>query len=72
MSFRKDQEMPQIRADREKCEGYGNCVMAAPELVDLDDDGVVVVIRERVDEVDVGKAESAARACPVNALRVDR
>ncbi|WP_213576485.1 ferredoxin [Rhodococcus sp. USK13] len=64
--------MPQIHADRDKCEGYGNCVMAAPDLVDLDDDGVVVVVRERVGEVDVGKAESAARACPVNALRVDR
>ncbi|QYB00106.1 ferredoxin (plasmid) [Rhodococcus sp. USK10] len=64
--------MTQIHADRARCEGYGNCVMAAPELVDLDDDGVVILIRDRVDEAEVSKAESAVRACPVNALRVDK
>jgi ferredoxin len=64
--------MPVIRADQARCEGYGNCVIAAPELVDVDDEGVVVVLNERFPESGLGRAENAVRSCPVGALRVDR
>jgi ferredoxin len=63
--------MPVIRADRTKCEGYGNCVIAAPELVDVDHEGVVVVLQEQIPESALGRAENAVRSCPVSALRVD-
>jgi ferredoxin len=64
--------MPVIHADQTKCEGYGNCVIAAPGLVDLDEEGVVVVVNERFPESALGRAENAVRSCPVGALRVDR
>jgi ferredoxin len=63
--------MPLIHADQAKCEGYGNCVIAAPELVDVDDEGVVLVLQERIPESARGRANSAVRSCPVSALRVD-
>lgn len=64
--------MPVIRADKAKCEGYGNCVIAAPEFLDVDDEGVVVVIQEHVPDSALGRADNAARSCPVSALQVDR
>jgi 3-phenylpropionate/trans-cinnamate dioxygenase ferredoxin reductase subunit len=64
--------MPVIHADQTKCEGYGNCVIAAPDLVDLDEEGVVIVVNERFPESALVRAENAVRSCPVGALRVDR
>lgn len=64
--------MPVIRADQTKCEGFGNCAIAAPEFVDVDDEGVVVVLQERIPESELGRAENAVRSCPVSALQVDR
>jgi ferredoxin len=63
--------MPLIKADQSKCEGYGNCVIAAPELVDVDDEGVVIVLQDQVSEAALGRANNAVRSCPVSALRVD-
>ena len=33
-----------IAVDLSKCDGYANCVMAAPDVFDLGDDGLVVVL----------------------------
>jgi 3-phenylpropionate/trans-cinnamate dioxygenase ferredoxin reductase subunit len=47
-------------------------VIAAPEFLDVDDEGVVVVIQEHVPDSALGRADNAARSCPVSALQVDR
>ncbi|MET8430482.1 ferredoxin [Nocardia sp. NPDC004860] len=33
-----------IIADYDRCEGHGECVIAAPEVFDLNDDGDAVII----------------------------
>lgn len=63
--------MPKIVADESLCQGYANCVMAADDVFDLDDDGVVVILRDEIPEADLARVDAAARSCPVNALRVD-
>lgn len=63
--------MPIVRADLSRCEGYGNCVMAAPDLMEIDDEqGVVVLLRTEIAESERDGAESAAGSCPVSALTV--
>lgn len=57
-----------IHADLEKCQGYANCVMAAPDYFDLNDDSLVVVLRPDVDEAERQQVEEAVRSCPVEAL----
>lgn len=57
-----------IHSDRDKCQGYGNCVDLAPERFDLDDDGLVVVLRDSVDESEREDVIGAVRSCPVQAL----
>lgn len=63
--------MPIIKADIEACQGYANCVMAAPDYFDLDDDGKVVVLKKEVPVADRPHATEAAQSCPVSALIVE-
>ncbi|MFC4054163.1 ferredoxin [Actinomadura syzygii] len=63
--------MPILRADKGACQGYANCVVAAPDVYDIDDDGVVVLLKESVPEEDRQRVEEAARSCPVSALAVE-
>lgn len=62
--------MPWIRADRNRCKGYGNCAMNEPNVFDVDDSGAVLVLRESIPEADRPRVEAAARSCPVSALSV--
>lgn len=63
--------MPVIRVDSGKCQGYGNCVVGADDVFDIDDDGVVVLLRREIAESDRARVDSAARSCPVSALTVE-
>jgi ferredoxin len=60
-----------VQVDRDKCEGFGFCEEAAPEVFQLGDDGILhiqqpaampALLREKV--------ASAVRVCPVAALRL--
>ncbi len=62
--------MPRITADSAACQGYGNCITNASDVFDIDDDGVVVVLKNTVNEADRARVEEAARSCPVDALTV--
>jgi ferredoxin len=59
-----------IEVDRERCDGFGFCEQAAPELVQLDDEGEPEILTDAVPAELAGKAEAATWACPVAALRV--
>lgn len=62
--------MPRVEADQEACQGYANCVTAAPDVFDIDDDGVVVLLKDEIEFDDYARVEDAARSCPVSALTV--
>jgi ferredoxin len=56
----------QVHADRDVCIGAGLCVLAAGEVFDQDDDGIVVVLDER--PADEAGAREAVANCPSGAL----
>lgn len=58
-----------VEVDRGRCEGYGFCAQSAPEIFALDDDGELVILQPEPSDELKGKAEAAARLCPVAALR---
>lgn len=60
-----------IRADQSKCQGYGTCVLIAPELFDLDERGSVLVLQKEVSGNAGVTAMQAARECPTRALALD-
>lgn len=58
-----------VVADLNKCQGYANCVVTAPEVFDLGDSGKVEIL---VDEVnDTPEVRQAVESCPVGALSLE-
>ncbi|GHE62514.1 ferredoxin [Streptomyces capitiformicae] len=52
-----------------RCDGFGCCEQAAPEVFGLDEDGVVTVLLDDIPEALAERAEAATHPCPVAALR---
>lgn len=59
-----------IAADLARCEGHGLCEEVAPDMYELDDDAIVVVVHPEVPSSLEKLAEVGARVCPVAALKV--
>lgn len=61
-----------IDVDWDRCEGHGLCTERAPELFELDDDGVLQYRHEGKDlpEDLQSAAKAGASVCPVAALTV--
>lgn len=57
-----------LSVDQPRCEGHGLCEEAAPDLMHLDDDGILVIDVPEVDGEQVAPAQAAVRVCPVAAL----
>jgi ferredoxin len=68
MSERKVGELT-VRIERDLCIGSGNCVKIAPELFELDSDGLVA-FRDGSAEEDRERTVDACQVCPVEALLV--
>ena len=58
-----------VLIDRHLCVGFGDCIDAAPEIFELDSEGIAVV-RAPVDSVDAARLVMACQSCPVDALVV--
>ena len=63
--------MATVRAELALCQGYANCVIAAGDYFDIDDDGTVVLLRVDVPDSERTRVEEAARSCPVSALLIE-
>ncbi|MRH28007.1 ferredoxin [Microbacterium sp. SYP-A9085] len=59
-----------IEANRNLCQSYGNCVVIAPDHLDLDEEGLVTVTSSDVSSADLETVQAAVRSCPVHALRL--
>lgn len=57
-----------IVVDREKCQGIGACVGAAPDVFEIDGEGKAVIID--AEGADTDTIVLAAEACPLEAITV--
>lgn len=58
-----------IRIDRLLCVGFGDCIEAAPEAFEFDDEGIVT-FRDTAGDVERERLIHACDVCPVDALSV--
>ena len=54
--------------DRSLCVGFGDCVDAAPEAFELNDENIAIFVEP--DRVDRERLLKACDACPVDAITV--
>ena len=62
--------MIKVVVDRDVCQDHGQCVFAAPQVFELDEEGKLVVLQEEVDESLRDVVEEAAVVCPVQAITI--
>jgi ferredoxin len=61
-----------VIVDMSMCVGNGLCMVAAPEVFEVHDDGTLTLLQERPSEELRQKVEEAARLCPTQAIFVER
>ncbi|MET0829773.1 MAG: ferredoxin [Microbacterium sp.] len=61
----------QIELDIDRCMGAGQCVFAAPQHFDQDEEtGLVILLRDSVTDDDRSSVVEAVRECPVQAIKL--
>ena len=61
-----------LSVQKGRCEGYGLCEQAAPNVYRLPDDGDVTLLHSEVPDELKTDAAVGARACPVAAIMIDQ
>ena len=64
MSFR-------VVADYDRCKSHGRCMIAAPEVFEVRDDGYMYILQEEIDDSLREQCEAAVDGCPEQALRIE-
>jgi ferredoxin len=59
-----------IKYYREKCIGAASCVKLAPDVWQLDDEGLAKPLKTDFDEKDLNKNVKAAKSCPAHAIEI--
>jgi len=60
-----------IVIDWVRCEGNGACVVAAPELFDIDNEDMLIVLDEMPSEDKRAALERAVASCPRRAIVIE-
>ena len=60
----------EIRVDRNRCMGSGQCVWYAPNTFDQDDETIAIVVDPAGDPAE--KIQTAVDSCPTQALSIAR
>jgi len=61
-------DSPRLVVDRDRCIGSAACVAQSTELFDIDDEFLVVLLREKPTPEQLAAAETAVAACPARAI----
>ena len=63
--------MIRVVVDRDVCQNHGQCVFAAPQVFELDEEGTLEVLQDEVDESLRDVVEEAADVCPTQAITLE-
>jgi ferredoxin len=57
-----------VVVDRDRCVGSGSCEALAPSVFEVDDDGVLALLRPEPADDELPEVRDAVQACPTRAL----
>lgn len=61
-----------VEINKEACIGCGACQMIAPEVFEINDDGVSTVLTEEIEKDLEEKVNEAVDSCPTSAIKVEK
>lgn len=61
-----------VELEADKCVASGQCVLAAMDVFDQDDDGIAILLAEEVGDALVDDVKEAVAVCPAAAIRLVR
>ncbi|MCD7443207.1 ferredoxin [Streptomyces lincolnensis] len=59
-----------VELDADKCVASGQCVLAAMDVFDQDDDGIAILLEEQVGDDRLDDVKEAVSVCPAAAIRL--
>ncbi|CNG60694.1 fdxD [Mycobacterium tuberculosis] len=59
-----------VAIDQGRCQGHGRCAVIAPDVFDLDEHGLGIVLTDPVPDGQVGEARDAVLSCPESAITI--
>ncbi|NUS12574.1 MAG: ferredoxin [Streptomyces sp.] len=59
-----------VKLDADKCVASGQCVLAAMDVFDQDDDGIAILLEDRPAPELLDDVEEAIAVCPAAAIRL--
>jgi ferredoxin len=65
-----EEEQMRVVVDQDKCTGLGLCESISPDFFEVQDDGSLELLRNDVEDGQVGTLQEAVRSCPTEALRL--
>ncbi|MEU8705533.1 ferredoxin [Streptomyces sp. NPDC048565] len=60
-----------VTLDQDKCVASGQCVVAADDVFDQDDDGIAVLLNPAPSSARAEDVQQAAAVCPALAIRIE-
>jgi len=60
-----------VIVDFDNCMGNGNCMLAAPEVFEVRNDGIVHILADHPSEELRAKVQAAATLCPTQAIKIE-
>jgi len=61
---------PKVELEADKCVASGQCVVAAMQVFDQDDDGIAILLQERPAPALLDDVREAVAVCPAAAIRL--
>ncbi|MDX3570632.1 ferredoxin [Streptomyces sp. ID05-47C] len=59
-----------VELEADKCVASGQCVLAAMDVFDQDDDGIAILLEEQVGDSRLDDVKEAVALCPAAAIRL--
>ena len=59
-----------VELEADKCVASGQCVLAAMQVFDQDDDGIAILLEEQVGAEHLDDVREAIAVCPAAAIRL--
>ncbi len=60
-----------VTVDYDLCQGHATCMTEAPEIFQVDDDGMLTVLQENPPNSLLEKAKQAEKYCPTKAIKIE-